>query len=267
MNWQRITALFLFDLRCSLQSIKGLFFLIPFFLFWCLFLYSLKDGAASWFRSNEGMLLATWLFDFDMAKSLFLNHPPTLSLFLVVAVSTMPLFVLLGSNDQLASDSARGPLRFLLTRCTRSEIFLSRFVSALVLITAAFLLMTLMATMISFSVDSNTLPEIIHYGLESGLILVIYAAPFAAFMSIISAFTSTALGSLLSGFSVYCLLLGVIAWYRSDVPDIVFLLPSVLKNYLYVTNPRIFMLAVCGLVLYTCAYLSIGWWLFRRRNL
>ena len=267
MNWYRITTLLVFDLRHSLFAIKGLFFLIPFFLFWSLFLFSLKDGAASWLSGNEGMLFATWLLDFDTAKSLFLYHSPTLSLFLVLAITTMPFFVLLGANDQLASDSARGPLRFLLTRCTRNEIFLSRFLSTLALIGTAIAIVTLVATCIALSTDSNSPPEIVHYGVQSGLILLVYAAPFVAFMSIISAFTSSAPGSLLAGFSLYCLLLGIIAYYHPDFPIISYLLPSATKGYLYSTDPRIFMSAAGSLLLYTLVYLLPGWLLFRRRNL
>jgi hypothetical protein len=267
MNWYRITTLLLFDLRHSVFTIKGLIFLIPFFLFWCLFLYSLKDGAASWLGSNEGMLIATRLFDFDIAKSLFLYHSPTLSLFFILAITMMPLFVMLGANDQVASDSARGPLRFLLTRCTRNEIFLARFLSALTLIGSAFSIVTLMATMIALTTDDNSAAAIIHYGIQTGLTLIVYLTPFVAFMSIISAFTSSALGSLLAGFSLYCLLLGIIVYYNSDFPIIAFLLPSAIKGYLYSTDLRLFITAVCSLVPYTLVYLFTGWLLFRKRNI
>jgi hypothetical protein len=267
MNWYRITTLLLFDLRHSIFAIKGLVFLIPFFLFWCLFLYSLKDGAASWLSSNEGMLIATRVFDFDTAKSLFLYHSPTLSLFFILAITMMPVFVILGANDQVASDSARGPLRFLLTRCTRNEIFLARFLSALTLIGSAFCIITLMATMIALTTDINTAPAIIHYGIQTGLTLIVYVTPFVAFMSIISAFTSSALGSLLTGFSLYCLLLGIIVYYKANFPIIAFLLPSAIKKYLYSTDLQLFVFAVCSLLLYTLIYSFLGWLLFRKRNL
>ena len=267
MNWHKLTTLLLFDLRHSVFAIKGLVFLIPFFLFWFVFLYTLKDGAAYWLSSNEGMLLATWLFDFDVANSLFLQHSPTLSLYLVLAITMMPFFVMLGAHDQLASDSARGPIRFLLTRCTRYEIYLSRFLSSLVLIGLAMSIVTLVAILIALKTDNNTLPEIVHYGILSGLTLIVYATPFVAFMSIISAFTSSALGSLLAAFSLYCVLLGIIFYYYMDISFITFLLPSATRTYLYSTDLQLFSIAICSLLLYTLVYSLIGWLLFRRRNL
>lgn len=75
----------------------------------------------------EANMIISMIFDSNVAQSLFVNRAPTLSAFFLVAISTVPLFVLFAASDQTENDLGTKYLRFLTPRCNRIEIFIGRF--------------------------------------------------------------------------------------------------------------------------------------------
>ena len=264
MNFKRLVILVLFDLRHSIFKLKGLVFLIPFFCFWYWIFKLLINKGTDFLVSQESFVI-TYFFlrDTEIVQSLLVNNPPTLSVFLVFSVATMPFFVMLAGNNQLATDAGTCTLRFLLTRCTRIELYLSRILSAYLLIVFTFIITVVIAFFISLKYDNFSFNEILNYSWQVLLITLVYSIPFVTFMAAISAFMSSALGTLLMSAVLYISLL-VLGHY---LPFEFSLLPSGLKQYLYIPGASNTTNILAGIVTYTLIYAGIGWLIFNKRNL
>ncbi|MCK5433061.1 MAG: hypothetical protein KAI15_04095 [Gammaproteobacteria bacterium] len=267
MNIKRVITLLGFDFFHSLLRLKGLAFLIPFALFWYITLRVLNKGGAEFLSSMEGLMLITKLTSLEVAQALLILHPPTLSVFLLTALTVTPLFVFLGANNQLASDAASGSFRYLLSRCTRLEVFFSRFLSAYFMIAMGIFFACLASTFISLDNDNHELNETIIYALQSLSFVLLYTLPYVAFMTIISALMSSALGTILMGACTYFMTLVLIIYLNSDIPSISYLLPSAFKDDLIGIASDNMTIAIPGLLATTTIYLSIAWIIFRKRNI
>lgn len=267
MNWKRIIILACFDLRHSIFRLKGLVFLIPFFFFWYLNLKFLYERGGEALVSTESIVILSWLYNPEVAQNLLILYPPTLSVFLIMVLASTPAFAMLSGNDQLASDSGRQTFRFFLTRCTRSEIFIGRFLSHYLLISLSTVLIIIIATAVSLHNDQHSNTTIINHAGFVCLLVLVYILPFVAYMSAISALMSSALSALLMAASVYIMLiiLGNYLEYKLDVA--IELLPGGLKEYLFDLNQHDLYIGVGGLLAFTCIYICIGWLVFRKRNI
>jgi hypothetical protein len=158
MNWKRLVILVQFDLRHSVFRLKGLVFLIPFFCFWYwIFRIFIKEGTDFLVSQESFVITYFFLRNTETVQSLLINNPPTLSVFLVLSITMMPFFVMLAGNNQLASDAGAQTFRYLLTRCTRMEIFFSRFISAYLLMVSTIILAAVIATIISLQYDKYSI--------------------------------------------------------------------------------------------------------------
>ena len=269
MNWRRIGVIAGFDLRHGVFRVRGLLFLIPFALLWYPILKNFDRDVSAWFRGREGMVIASTLFDVDVAKALFIDNPPLLSAFFLVALATAPFFVILAAHDQTASDLGGGFFRLLTPRCTRLEIFIGRFTSALLLLTCAYGLVGLAAAVISVLADGTGVATALLYLAQIGLTVFLYIAPFIAFAALASALCSSALGALLLGMAGYAALL-ILIWAGNglfaDAAPFSYLLPSGLKNDLFGVDALRSSFAAACMPVYALAYAWCGWRVFRLRN-
>ncbi len=263
MDWRRIIILVQFDFRHTIFRLKGLLFLIPFLFFWYWLFYLFIKQGTDFLVSQQSFVITAWLFNPETAQSLLLINPPTLSVFLILSLATMPFFVMLAGNNQLASDANNKTFRYLLTRCTRFEIFLARFISAYLLMAIATICVGVIATIISLQYDGYALPETSQYAVQIILLTLLYALPFFTYMSAISAFMSSALGTLLMSMVLYILLI-IFSHYMWEEFS---LLPSYLKDTLLVSGTSDINIAIFGLLAYTLIYASLGLIIFRKRNL
>ncbi len=263
MDWRRIIILVQFDFRHTIFRLKGLLFLIPFLFFWYWLFYLLIKQGTDFLVSQQSFVITAWLFNPEAAQTLLLLNPPTLSVFLILSLATMPFFVMLAGNNQLASDASNKTFRYLLTRCTRFEIFLARFISAYLLMVIATICVGVIATIISLQHDGYALPETSQYAVQTILVTLLYALPFFTYMSAISAFMSSALGTLLMSMVLYILLI-IFSHYMWEEFS---LLPSYLKDTLLVSGTSDINIAIFGLLAYTLIYASLGLIIFRKRNL
>lgn len=267
MNWKRIGILAWFDLYHSILKLKGLVFLIPFCLFWYWTLKFLLENGGKLSSGYKGIAFLSMLYKPEIAQVLLVLHPPTLSMFFIIILATVPFFAMLSGNDQLASDTGGQTFRFLLTRCTRGEIFISRFISNYLLFAIPVIVAALAATAISIHVDQRSVMETIDYSLHITILILIYMLPFVGFMSAVSALMSSGLGALLMGATFYTLLLMVGGFINYKFGTDIFLVPSGLKESLLDINHYDLQTGIGGLIGFACVYTTFGWFIFRQRNI
>jgi hypothetical protein len=125
------------------------------------------------------------------------------------------------------------------------------------------ILAAVIATIISLQYDKYSITETLYYAQQVILLTLVYAIPFFAYMCFVSAFMSSALGTLLMSVVIYIILM-LLGYY---LPFDFSLLPSGLKENLYISNTSNWAYIIPGITAYALIYTGIGWLIFRNRNL
>jgi hypothetical protein len=269
MNWHRTLELALFDLRWSIFRRKGLMYILPFGLFWYLVLKRFYDGAANWLQSSDFLMLAGTRFDLEIISRLFVELPPSLSAFFILAIYTTPLFTMLAANDLFATDLGSGYFRFLITRCHRIEIFLARCLGSLMMIASCTLVSGAAALLIATFIEAYPATLAAAYFVKISTILMLYSIPFIAGMAVLSAMLNSAIGVMLLAAAGYTMILiGIyIAEAAFDEPVMFFyLLPSGIKKDLISLEHADLFMAIACIPAYTLILAWIAWSIFKRRN-
>jgi Cu-processing system permease protein len=267
---RHIGVLIRHDLRYTLSSARGLLFLIFFALFWSWIFSKLAGGWAEKLGTAQAGFLLSWVFDSEIAR-LVAQRPAALAGYLVLATTLTPLFAILASCDQTATDLGTRHIRFLIPRVGRAEIFVSRLLAAAILIGAAQLLAGIAATIVALVVhggDGNT-GAILTYGVEVTAFVIVYSMPIVALMSLVSAAMASIGLALLVGLGGYAILVVTLSWLplNGTAATIVgFLLPSGLKPYLLRPELGPALAACAGALPYVALYTFLGWQVFRTRD-
>ncbi len=270
MNLQHVFVLARYELAKSVVSARGVLFLVLYGIIWFWILWKLAGGSATWLAQPEGNMLASWLLDPVVARHLFVDNPPSLSAFLVLALTLLPLFVLWGSGDQTASDIGNKHLRFLIPRCGRLEIYVGRFIGAVIFISAFHLIIVAVAAIISSVADPNGAAASFGFGVRVAFVVLLYALPYIALMALVGALTGSAPVAVLTAISAYAIIavfanLLSMSWPAAEW--IGYLLPAPLKAHLLTGNTATLLTATAGLLAYTTVYFVVGWWVFSRRDI
>lgn len=165
---------------------RGWVSIAAFVLVWGVILGLIIEPATR-FLSNEetGGIIGT-IFG-DRAERLT-NNWATLevSLYWMVALYVLPVFAVLITADQMASDRTRGTLRYLLLRCGRFTLFFSRFVGQLfimaLLVGITFLASVALTALHSTDHAVQMLGDVLPVTLNLWLVLM----PYVAMMSLLS---------------------------------------------------------------------------------
>jgi hypothetical protein len=246
-----------------------LLFLVFFALFWSWIFWKLAGGWAEKLGTAQAGFLVSWLFDDTIAR-LLQERPVTLAAYLVVAATTTPLFGMLASCDQTATDLGTRHIRFLIPRVGRAEIFVARLVGAVTLMSVAQLLAGIAATIVAIVVHGGgamSTASIVAYGAEVTGVLIVYSLPIVALMSLVSAAMGSVGLALLVGVGGYAVLLAI-AWPLNGTAATIasFLVPSGLKPYLLQPEPAKAVAACAGALGYAALYAFLGWQVFRTRD-
>ena len=259
------------DIYYSLKSARGLLFLVFFSVFWLWVLWKLSSGNAKMLSNAETGFILSLFIDPKVIQSLFVGRAPTFSAYFYLAMSSVPMFVLLAASDQTANDIGSKYLRFLTPRCNRLEIFVGRFFGATILISFAYILVTIIAALISMAVDNNGV-SLVLADLPLVLVsLVLYLIPFVAFMSLCSVIVGSAGLSALMGVSVYVVMLviiSVIGIKSKDFAEVIsYIIPNSTK-FQYLQLSWVKMMGASLLVpVYVVAYGLLGWMIFSKRDI
>ncbi len=242
---------------------------MPFCLCWFVVFKQINKGVTQILQSQEGIAITSAIYGTDGALNLFIDNPPSISLFYLISLSTIPFFVVLASYDQFSSDLGSGFFRFLTARCTRMEIFLARFLSAFALVSGAFLVATIICTVLSVNNDSYPVSEVLIYACQVYITLLLYSLSFVAYMSFISALVSSTLAALFLGMFGYALvwILNLFTLFTEQKDFFSYLLAISMKQYLIELDTDKYLMAVAILPIFVLVYAGLGYRIFSRRNL
>ncbi|HXU04185.1 MAG TPA: hypothetical protein VN903_24660 [Polyangia bacterium] len=259
------------DLRYALSSPRGLLFLVFFLLVWVWVFAKLGGGFAAKLGTPEAGFIVSYLFDKDIAR-LLVERPPALAAYLVLATTLTPLFAMLASCDQTATDLGTRRIRFLIPRVGRAEIFFARLIGAAIIIAAAQLLAGIAATIVALVVNGDgdtSTATIIGYGAQMTAFVVLYSMPIVALMSLVSAAMASVGLALLVGVGGYAILALALTWlpFTGTLATVVsFLVPSGLKPYLLRPELGPALAASAATLAYVALYTFLGWQVFRTRD-
>ena len=268
MNLQHIRVIARYELGQSLLSTRGILFLVTYGIVWFWLLWKLTSGWASNLADQQGQVVASWLLDPTLARVLFLDHPPTLGLFFLILMSLIPVFTMWGAGDQTATDIGTRHLRFLIHLCGRSEIYLGRFLGALILMLVLHVIVV--AAGMCVSVLAYSADGVLPWGMQVMLVSILYTIPYVALMSLFGAVMGSAAGAILSAIAAYASFLMAAGFLSLKWPAaayIGYLFPVPLKPLLLTGHGAAFMVALLSLLAYSACYFLAGWALFLRRDI
>lgn len=259
------------DLYYSLKSARGLLFLVFFGVFWLWLLWKLSSGNAQFLANADAGMFLSFIIDPKIISALFNNHAPTFSAFFYLAMSTVPLFVLFAASDQTANDIGSKYLRFLTPRCNRLEIFIGRFLGAVILVAIAYLIICLLAAIITIMVDKDSLGMVLADIPLVIISLIVYTIPFVALMSMCSTIVGSAGLSALVGISVYVTILIVVSIIGIKLPNVAeiisYIMPNATKSlFLQLSWPSMIK-ALLVIPIYIIVYGYLGWLVFSKRDI
>ncbi len=107
---------------------RGWAAIITFSLIWLIFLNYAIAPAASYVSSADFSFIVQLLFG-SFEQTAFTNWKSAeIALYWIFSLYLLPFFTMISAADQIASDRARGTMRFLVLRTSRTNIFIGRFV-------------------------------------------------------------------------------------------------------------------------------------------
>ncbi len=271
MKTQMIKKLVAQDLYYALRSARGVLFLVFFAVFWMWIFSKLGKVNTQWLSNPDGAMVLSWLFDQKTAQALFVDRNPGFSIFYLVAINTAPLFVLFAASDQTANDIGSKYLRFLLPRCQRIEIYISRFLGCVLLVWAAYIIVSLIAALWVVLFNDANIGEIIIEWLWVVGSLMLYVLPFIAFMSLCSALVGSAGLSALLGLGFYLIvviIIGVLGFRWQGAADLVaWILPNSIKPWVLLMDGWHLIKSAVVAAIYLLIYGGLGWYMFARRDI
>jgi len=268
MNRQHVQVLARYELLQSLLSTRGVLFLIIYGTLWFWLLWKLSGGWAANLATEQGIAFMSWLFDPVLARELFAEQAPTLSLFFLLFMALIPVFTLWGAGDQTATDIGTRHLRFLIPRCGRNEIYLGRFIGSLLFMTLVHAVIVGVGVAVALMTDTHA--GTVAYGARILLVTFLYTLPYIALMSLYGAMLGSAAAAILTAIATYTVVAiagSLMAMHWKEAEYIGYLFPSPMKGDLLTGHGTSFTLALAALVAYAAAYFALGWYIFQRRDI
>lgn len=275
-NFQQIKLVLSNDFFLTPKKIVPLITIIFLAIFWFFTLrgfnasYGDFDGLAKGIENESqtrGFFL--WLFDVDEER---LRAAPSAFLFLFTIFSlwTTHYFIILITSDQTASEVGNRYFRYLVTRCGRTELFLGRLLSAL-LLTIFIIVLICLAALLTFSlIDRQISWGSAFFVLQTGCWVFLHCIPFVCLCSMVSAWSGSVGISMLCSMSLAFLLpkfftLIELQWSEVEgIESMRFFFPGSVSNSILSGNGN--SLTVIVPLLYAIAFASIGCSIFRRRE-
>lgn len=196
---------------------------------WGLILYYPIRSAAKYIADPHMRQTLSEMLGVVSPKYLLSWDVPELSLFWVISLYWFPLFAILSSADQFASDKSRKTFRFLVQRTGREALFFGRVVGQLLLQSAYIVTAGLATLMLTLFREPDLAGAAISDGIVVLLNLLIVIMPYIALMALLSLYANSARQATLFAVLVWCVLAivsALAAYYLPSLPSLDWLLPG-----------------------------------------
>ncbi len=249
---------------------RGWIATIAFLLVWMLIIRYIIYPAADWLSSPDTGPLADLFLGSIGLEGISRWPSAELALYWVLSLYLLPFFCIMIAADQIASDKARGTLRYITLRASRSNVFFGRFMGQAFIqfLLIAATLVSVVALVAVRSPDRlsgvlETIPMVI-----ANLFIVLL--PYIALMALVSVLAKTARQATLFAVIGWILVSLVVAWVQSQYGPYALLdwvLPgSQISTLIKMSGWQTLELAVVPL-LHTVVLLVLGWWAMQRCDL
>jgi len=229
INIHRLSTITQFELIRIFKTKNGLIALTAFCAVWFILLYYLISSATEIVFSDGFKIVASTLFG-ALGLSALLEWPVAeFSIYWLVAVYSFPVFTLLVTSDQTCSDRARGTLRFITLRATRSEILLGRFLGQFLILISLIFLTLVACVVLAAARDVALFMPAIKQAFVLFIELAIIILPFIALMSFFNSILSSAKMSIVTCvlfYTIGALLVGFIQFQLKSGHFIDFIFPG-----------------------------------------
>jgi Cu-processing system permease protein len=203
LNIHRLFILIQFELIRIFKTKNGLIALSAFCAVWFILLYYMVSSATELIFSDGFKIVASTLFG-SLGLNALLEWPVAeFAIYWLLAVYSFPLFALFVTSDQTCSDKARGTLRFITLRATRSEILIGRFLGQFLIIVVLIFLTLIACIALAASRDATLLLPAIQQAIVLFIELSILITPFIALMSFFNSVLSSAKMSIVASILFY----------------------------------------------------------------
>ena len=218
---------------------------------------------------EDALPLLLNLFTGNYLKSLLGNPAPLLTLFHYSIFLMLPLLVMLLTSDQIASDSGKKQLRFILPRISRKEYFFNRTVANILVncvCLAAFVF--LIDICITLKADSGHVSANLLYALKGCFFLFVYSISLGAVMTFANSFISNSFLTCLFGIGMWVIIVFISYIGSLSAPAMInlcYLFPSSIRT-LYFEGGTQPVIAIVVSLFYAVAFYMLGWIIFKRRD-
>jgi ABC-type transport system involved in multi-copper enzyme maturation permease subunit len=221
-----------------------------------------------------GMPVAKWATgaDDEQAEFLVKQRPALVSAMLVAQLFCMPFLICLGAFNQLAGDIQYKGLRYLLLRTERANIFLGRFIGTVVFTMAVILLVLLILFLyLALKADFYPASEVFLWLMQGYLALILFALPYIALCSWISAAMDGPGLSLLicELIAIFPIIFVAIArgMINQNLHVLGWIMPWPFKYTLLHPNPLYVLAATADMLAFTAFFMFLGLRHFQKRDL
>lgn len=181
-----------YELSRLFMTRRGLLSLLAFALVWFLILrYPIYSASQFFMADGLGGMLASFL-NSSIINNLLSWQVPELAVFWVIALYLFPIFCVILTADQTASDRARGTLRLLHLRASRDGIFFGRFVGQLLILMMLIMLALVSTIVLVLLRDSSMLSSALHLSAIILVNLMLVLLPYTALMAWVSSMAKSA---------------------------------------------------------------------------
>ena len=207
----------------------------------------------------------------EWASFLLDDRPALLSAVVLILLYVMPFLVAIGAFNQFSGDIQTRGLRYQLLRTDRANIFFGRFLGISIFnVGVTALLVGAIVLYLGFKVKFYPWGDVITWGLRGFFALVVVSIPYIALCSWISSsfdapFGSLVMCKLIVGVIPLLALLGRNTW--EPLQYIQYVIPWGIQKFLLHPDTFTLLASVGACLGYSVAFLSIGYFLFSRRDL
>jgi len=249
---------------------RGWAAIIAFALIWVLFLNYVIAPAATYVSSADFGVIVQLLFG-SFENTAFSNWKSAeMGLYWIFSLYLLPFFTMISAADQIASDRARGTIRFLVLRTSRSAIFFGRFIGQYLI--QLFIILVTTTTVLGLIAYKS--PDNLPLALNEAPVVVVNLAlvllSYVALMALVSVLAKTARQATMLaiiGWIVLWWLIGYVQNKVGPIPVLDWVLPgSQLSTLVRLGSWDTLSLASIPLV-QTVVLLGLGWVAIKRCDL